>query len=154
MVFPQQKFREILFQLLFSVDFSLDVEEESVEFFMKEFLITKKVVRAVLEKGKQIQKFLPDIDALITRFSKEYEFDRIAKVEKNILRLGVFELCFTDEVPPKVAIAEAIRITRKFATKESASFVNAVLDALYQSRLNRDSCNKEEHDQLLSLSTE
>ncbi len=87
-----------------------------------------------MAKYQNILLKLEEIDALITRFSLSYQFDRIARVEKNVLRLGVYELCFSESMPPKVAIAEAIRLTRKFSTAESSSFVNAVLDAVFQDR--------------------
>ena len=64
--------------------------------------------------------------------SLNYDFDRIQTVTKNILRLAVFELFFDPSIPPKVAIAEAIRLSRKFSTPESAAFVNALLDHLYR----------------------
>src|SRR5690606_29501809 len=59
-------------------------------------------------------------------------FERIPRVERNILRLAVFELLHDPSVPPTVAIAEAIRLTRKFATPEAATFINAVLDAIFK----------------------
>lgn len=134
MALSQQKFREILFQMLFSQDFSSLEEEEIVGFMMQQLSVTKKTMREVQEKHQKILANLEEIDSLITRFSMSYQFDRIARVEKNILRLGVYEICYGEDVPPKVAISEAIRLTRKFSTAESSSFVNAVLDAIFQDR--------------------
>ena len=80
----------------------------------------------------ELKKHKDEIDQSITTHSKEYEFDRIPRVEKNLIRLGVFEMKYSKETPPKVAISEAIRLARKFATHESAKFVNAILDAIYK----------------------
>ena len=131
MDFSQQKFREIIFQLLFSQDFT-EMEDEVLDFMMEQLSVTKKTMYKAQDKWKLIIAKLPEIDEKIKILSSSYEFGRISKVEKNILRLGVYELCYETSLPPKVVIAEAIRLTRKFSTPEGASFVNAVLDALFQ----------------------
>jgi N utilization substance protein B len=130
---PQQKFREVVFQLLYSFDLGLSSEEEMIPFLMKELAVTKKVVRNALNKVKLILSHEKDIDALIAKTSISYSFDRIQSVERNVLRLGTYELLFDDSIPPKVAIAEAVRLARKFGTPECAAFINAVLDAIYKS---------------------
>jgi transcription antitermination protein NusB len=135
MVLSQQKFREIVLQLLYSQDIGRPDENEMIELIMAELAISKKNVRLAQEKAKQIFSKLSEIDPLITSVSITYDFDRIQTVTKNILRLGVFELFFDSQIPPKVAIAEAIRLSRKFNTPESASFVNALLDNLYQASI-------------------
>jgi len=129
MALAPQKFREILFQLIYNDDFGGDIE--IVEMLMAQLAVTKRVVReAVVVKDKFLEK-RGEIDALIARHSKSYDFERIPRVERNVIRLGVYELLFAPDVPPKVVIAEAIRLTRKFATPEAATFVNALLDAVY-----------------------
>jgi N utilization substance protein B len=132
MAIAPQKFREIVFQLLFCQSFSSSEEDEVLEFMMQELKVTKKVMKEGLEKCKKILEHLVEIDGLISRFSEAYEFKRISEVEKSILRLGIYELYYADSIPPKVALSEAVRLTCKFATAESAAFVNAVLDAVYQ----------------------
>lgn len=131
MDFSQQKFREIIFQLLFSQDFT-EMEEEVLDFMMEQLSVTKKTMYKAQDKWRLIVAKLPEVDEKIKILSSSYDFDRISKVEKNILRLGVYELSYETSLPPKVVIAEAIRLTRKFSTPEGASFVNAVLDALFQ----------------------
>ena len=134
MAISQQKFREIVFQLLFSQDFVVTEEDEIVDFMMQQLAVTKKTMRQAQEKWRSIVSHISEIDETIRKFSSAYDLDRIAKVEKSVLRLGIYELCYETGIPPVVVIAEAIRLTRKFATAESSSFVNAVLDALYQDR--------------------
>jgi N utilization substance protein B len=70
---------------------------------------------------------------MIAETSKEYELNRIPRVERNLLRLGAYEICYSD-VPPKVAINEAVRLTKKFATDESGNFINAILDAIFKKK--------------------
>jgi N utilization substance protein B len=92
--------------------------------------VTKKSALLAYARMEKVLAALAGLDAKISAASKEYQFDRISSVEKNALRLGAFEMLCDDEVPPKVAIAEAIRLCRKFATAESAQFVNAILDGV------------------------
>ena len=135
MSIPQQKFRELVFQLLYSYDISKPEEDEMIGLMMKELSVTRKTVRSGLEKMQLIQEKLDDIDETIRRTTVSYSFDRIQTVERNILRLGIYEMLYDDTIPPKVAISESVRLARKFGTPESASFVNAIMDAIYKTTL-------------------
>jgi N utilization substance protein B len=132
MVMPisPQKFREIVFQLLYSNDFGGCAEIAPM--VMAQLCVTKKVVREACELKEGILEKKEVIDALIRDHAQSYEFERIPRIERNVIRLGVYELLFSKNVPPKVAIAEAIRLTRKFATPEAATFVNAILDSIFK----------------------
>lgn len=132
MSLPLQKFREIIFQLLYSYDMAQSKEEDIIPLIMAELAVTKKSVKLGVEKTQKIIEVLNDLDQQITNASLAYSFERIPSVERNILRLGVFEMLYDDEIPPKVAIAEAIRLARKFGSPESSSFVNAILDNIYK----------------------
>lgn len=99
---------------------------------LDQFVVTRKVLHQAMEKVEAIFKKVDEIDTLISNVSKDYDFKRISRVERNILRLGLFELKFEGEVPPKVAIFEAVRLSRKFGTPEGGAFVNAILDAIFQ----------------------
>lgn len=138
MALSPQKFREIVFQLLYSHDFILGEEDDMIDFMMEQLSVTKKSMKEAQEKHQKIFSRISEIDEQIRRFSVSYDLERIGRVEKNILRLGVYELCYDDSIPAKVAIAEAIRLTRKFSTAESGAFINAVLDSLLQDRLSQD----------------
>ncbi len=132
MALPPQKFREIVFQLLYSQDFAPIDSAESIPFMMHELKVTRRAMCEVHERIEKILEKFPEIDQKIEASSVAYSFERISRVEKTILRLGVFELLFDDAIPEKVAIAEAIRLARKFGTPESSQFVNAILDAIYK----------------------
>ena len=137
MALPQQKFREIVFQLMYSHDLAQADDEDMIAMMMPQLEVTKKNIVEALERRQEIQAKIEEIDQLIAQTSESYEFERIPCIERNILRLGIFELLFSS-IPHKVAIAEAIRLTRKFATPEAATFVNAILDKLYQTRVLAD----------------
>lgn len=132
---PAQKFREAVFQMLYSYDIGRGTDEDMIELIMHELAITKKVAKEALSRAQMIRKKLSEIDTMIGKTSQSYTFERIQSVERNVLRLGLYELFFDDTIPPKVALAEAMRLTFKFGTKESTKFVNAILDALYKQSL-------------------
>lgn len=154
MAIPKQKFREIVLLFLYSCDFSGLAEEDSIPFIMKELEVSKKHVLEALDFFKSIQPHLEGIDARIAKHSTSYAFKRIPAVERNILRLGAYELLFSTDLPPKVALAESIRLTRKFATPEGATFVNAVLDAIYQDTVCNSESDPEEADACRALDRE
>lgn len=126
-----QKFREITFQILYSRDIGHPEDDAILELMMGELAVSKKNVKTALEKADKISKHA-EIDPLIASVSTSYTFERIQAVTRNILRLAVYELFFEKEAPPKVIIAEAIRLSKKFCSPESASFANALLDNLYR----------------------
>lgn len=142
MTVPQQKIREVVFQLLYGHDW-LTVREEALHSLIsKEVKVSKKVVIEAQRRVRDIRTHLKELDQIIASSSKSYKLERIPKTERNILRLAAFEILFDDTVPPKVAIAEAIRLGRKFSTPESASFINAVLDEIYHNhKLSNNSSN-------------
>jgi N utilization substance protein B len=132
MVVSAQKNREIIFHLLYSFDFSPYEIKEIFPILMNHHKVTKKSLYAAEEEAKQIQAKLVDIDREISATADAYKLERIPHVEKNLLRLGIFELLYCKDIPPKVAMNEAMRLARKFASAESAQFINAILDAIYK----------------------
>lgn len=76
-----------------------------------------------------------EIDALIVQYAPEWPLEAITLVDKNILRLGVYELVFSEAVPSKVAINEAIELAKSFGGESSGRFVNGVLGAIYRDRV-------------------
>jgi N utilization substance protein B len=79
------------------------------------------LIRGVLDK-------LCEIDGIIADQTRNWDFDRIAKVDRNILRLAIYEMMHRDDIPPVVSINEAIDIAKKFSTENSGRFVNGILD--------------------------
>lgn len=77
-----------------------------------------------------VARNLPRIDALLERSLTNWSLRRLGVVDRNILRLGVAEMMFVDEVPPRVTIREMIHLAERYGTPESARFVNGVLDAI------------------------
>ena len=71
-----------------------------------------------------------EIDALIVRFTQNYQLQRLAAVDRSILRMSVYELIFSTDAPPAVAINEGIEIAKRFGSEESGRFVNGLLDRI------------------------
>ena len=88
----------------------------------------KKVRDFALELARGALAHRDESDALISKYARNYELHRIAAVDRNVLRLAIFEMFHRDEVPPIVAINEAIEIAKRFGTEESGRFVNGILD--------------------------
>jgi N utilization substance protein B len=132
MAIPNQKLREILFLLLFAEMQGMKDETATIELVMDQLKVSKSNVLRMQEKAKLIQAKIHELDDLIQAVVVSYDLERIQTIEKTALRLGAYELLYCKELPPKVAIAEALRLTKKFGTPAATSFVNALLDALYK----------------------
>jgi len=128
MSLPPQKFREIVFQLLYSQDVT-ETLPESIPFMMEALKVTRRHVAEAESKMRQIVAQLEKVDAEIEKVSTAYSFDRISKVEKTVIRLGIYEFLH-EALPLKVMLAEAMRLCRKFGTPEGVHFVNAILDEI------------------------
>jgi N utilization substance protein B len=89
-----------------------------------------RVFAASLVRGAKSQQ--PAIDKRIAESTEHWDLDRMAVVDRNILRMAVYELLFEPAIPGKVAINEAIEIAKKFGTAESSRFINGVLDRIHR----------------------
>ena len=88
---------------------------------------TSTLVRGVVEH-------LPRIDEVLTTYSKGWTLSRMPAVDRNVLRIGVYEMLYLDDVPDAVAVTEAMALVRDLSTDESPSFVNGVLGAILKSK--------------------
>lgn len=80
---------------------------------------------------KGVLKNVEEINKVIVKYAPEWPLDKISPVDRNILRLGIFELKYADDIPPKVAINEAIELAKAFGGPASGRFVNGVLGSIY-----------------------
>ncbi len=142
MSLDKKKRREIVFQILFSKDISPLEKEEMIPFFMKQLKVARSYVKEAICYVETLFSYVEKIDSLIQEHSLEYPLHRIYLVEKNILRLAIFEMLYDPSVSVKQAVIEAIRLSKKFSSQESIKFVNAVLDAIW--KRHSPSCSKSE----------
>ncbi len=79
-----------------------------------------------------VEKRRPEIDELISRYASNWRIERLDAIDRNILRIGIAELRWIDDVPPKVAIHEGVKLATKYGGEDSPGFVNGVLDAVFK----------------------
>ena len=117
-------------QALFSMDMSNAFSAEMFEDYCGCFPPGKRYYRffEYLVKGVLENKVL--IDLVVERYSSNWKIRRMACVDRNILRIGVFEMLFSTDIPVKVSINEAIDIGKRFGTPESGAFINGILDSI------------------------
>ena len=126
--------RTIAMQSLFEWDFNGQKEEltEIVRNHIKEFAGASEDTGFIFELVDGVAKNLSGIDVIITKHAPEWPIEQIPPVDRNVLRIGVYELMFLKQVPPKVAINEAVELGKTFGGESSGKFVNGVLGALYK----------------------
>lgn len=127
--------RTIALQILYQWDFK-GMPENRLSFIvqniLKEFASNLEKQEFVFELIEGAQKNLKAIDSLITKYAPEWPIEKITIVDRNVLRLGIYELKFSKGVPPRVAINEAIELAKTFGGESSGKFINGVLGAIYK----------------------
>lgn len=135
MTIPKRKLREAVLLFLFSSSHLKEKPSEDQGSILKDQLkISNESMQLALLRASKVFENLSLIDGLIEKTSNDYEINRIGKVELSILRLSIYELLIEKELAKEIIIAEAIRLARKFANKESSSYVHALLDTLGKSQ--------------------
>jgi N utilization substance protein B len=117
-------------QALFYMDANKDASPQLLERFCENFPPPKKARPFFMKLVKGVLKTKPQIDTLIERFSKNWSVQRMACVDRNVMRIAVFEMLFCPDIPPKVSINEAIDIGKKFGTEDSGAFINGIVDSI------------------------
>ncbi|MFA6216352.1 MAG: transcription antitermination factor NusB [Candidatus Omnitrophota bacterium] len=125
------KGREFALQILYQIDITHDQYEAALNNFWQvhsEEEIYDDVRQFTGELVKGVVENLALIDAKIAQYAANWELNRMAVVDRNILRLTSFELLFRDDIPPKVAINEGVELAKKYSDVNAGKFVNGILD--------------------------
>ncbi|HET58150.1 MAG TPA: transcription antitermination factor NusB [Deltaproteobacteria bacterium] len=127
----RRRAREIALQVLFQIDMTGIDPHEALDLFWSHFDAPENAreFAAMLILGTT--EHLEAIDTAIRDCSDHWSLERMARVDKNILRMAVFELLYLEEIPPKATLNEAIDLGKTFGSENSGSFVNGILDAFY-----------------------
>jgi N utilization substance protein B len=88
--------------------------------------------RFALELVSGVRDHLADIDSLIAEYSHHWRVDRMTRIDRNVLRIGIFELKYRPEIPRSVSIDEAVELGKTYGTEDSSAFVNGLLDRIAQ----------------------
>ena len=127
----RRKAREVALQFLYQLDVkgAHDPAPYETEFWEQHPVDDQaRTFADALVRGTKLNE--EKIDQIIAQYTEHWDLDRMAVVDRNLLRLAVCELLWHDDVPPKVAINEAIEIAKKFGTRDSSRFINGVLDRI------------------------
>jgi len=122
--------RELAMQALFSLDMSGSFSSDQLADYRSCFPPNKHVSPFFGRLTDGVLAHRADIDDVIERYSSNWKVRRMACVDRNVLRLAVFELLYCSDIPSKVSINEAIDIAKKYGSSESGSFINGILDSI------------------------
>jgi transcription antitermination factor NusB len=127
----RRRSRELAIKVLFHLEFSNDDPAGAFELICNNFgaaedskVFSRELVEGVCEHRKEI-------DGLLSEASEHWRLERIAKLDRTILRIALYELLYRHDVPPKVTINEAVDLGKKFCSEESGAFINGILDKIY-----------------------
>lgn len=124
--------REVALQLLFQRDLNQRIDRTNLERFVHDRLRDETLVSFCLGLYDGVIAQQSDIDRRLSEAAENWRLVRMAAVDRNVLRLGAYELLHTPETPPSVAIDEAITLARRYGSADSSAFVNGILDRLRQ----------------------
>jgi transcription antitermination protein NusB len=128
---PRRKAREYALQMLFQWDITHDrIDQVAATFFQNQPEESDVVVDFARQLVMNTVEHVEKIDDFIRRHAEHWRLDRMATVDRNILRLAVQEFLYDKETPKTVVINEAIEIARRFSAQESPLFINGVLDSI------------------------
>lgn len=126
----RRKARERALQALFFADMCRYDAEDALRLFCTHFNPSEPILSFFTLLTEGVVQNRRSIDVIIERFSKHWKLGRMSCVDRNILRVAVFELLNCTDIPAKVSINEAIEIGKKFGTEDSGAFINGILDSI------------------------
>ena len=126
----RRKAREYALQMLFQWDITRDSVDQIAATFFNGQDEDPSIVVFARQLVTRTVEHVEEIDALIRRHAEHWRLDRMATVDRNLLRLATQEFLFDKETPKTVVINEAIEIARRFSTQESPQFINGILDSI------------------------
>jgi transcription antitermination factor NusB len=141
----RRRSRELAIQVLFHLEINPANPEEAFGLICENFNpvksirpFSKKLVLGVCERKAEL-------DSLIIRASKNWRLERMSYLDRSILRMATFEILCMEDIPPKVTIDEAVEIGKRFGTEDSSSFINGILDNIYNTLYEEGRLKNKEH---------
>jgi N utilization substance protein B len=122
--------REQALQILFFIDLTGTPAEEAFSLFRANFESQDDEVDFTRNLVLGISSRLADLDGNIEKCSENWRLSRMPRIDRNVLRIGAFELLHCPEIPPTVAMDEAIELAKKYGEERSPSFINGILDRI------------------------
>jgi N utilization substance protein B len=122
--------REVALQLLYQHDYNPGLDRPAIEDFVRARLNDRELEPFCLSLYDGVITHASELDSRIQAAAENWRLPRMAGVDRNVLRLGAYELLFAPDTPDPVALDEAIELARRYGTADSTAFVNGILDQL------------------------
>ncbi len=129
----RRKGRELALQALYQIEITGDSSIAAVDLFLQHFEGGAKAKEFARRLVSGVVSQRPDLDRLIEQATENWKLTRLAKVEHELLRLAAYEVVFCPDIPVPVSLDEAVEIAKRFASEDSAGFINGVLDHIAKS---------------------
>lgn len=127
---PRSKAREHALRILYQVDLAHEPLEEGLASYFRHHRVAVGSQPYVETLVRRTSEHREAIDAIIAKRAVNWHVRRMAVIDRNILRLGIYELVFDQDVPPTVVINEAVELAKRYGAPESSKFVNGILDTV------------------------
>jgi len=125
--------REYVLKILYQKDVTgRDFDAVAQHYWETEESIDKEIREFTHRLVFGVKKYISEIDDTISQVATNWQLKRMAIIDRNILRLGVYELLFAPDIPPKVTINEAVDLAKKYGDLESGKFINGILDKIHK----------------------
>jgi N utilization substance protein B len=126
--YSRSRCREWALQFLYQAEFAGPHRPEAVEQFWHHFQAEGAPPAYLLDLVEGVASHREELDAFIVRYSEHWRLERMTIVDRNLLRVAVYELLYQPHIPPKVVINEAVEMAKRFGSEASGGFVNGILD--------------------------
>ena len=121
--------REWALQLLYQAEYTGHRQGETIRFY-RHFQKRGQVPAYLVKLVEGVVAHQEELDALIRQYSEHWRLERMAAVDRNLLRLALYELLHQPTIPAKVVINEAVELAKRYGSEESGSFINGILDRI------------------------
>ena len=126
--------REVVLQVLYQDDLNPQADRQRAADFLRDRLQNNKPLVEFAQKLLDgVLRNRQEVDSLLARFADNWSLERMAATDRNVLRLGAYEILYAD-TPDRVAINEAVELAKRYGSRQSAQFVNGILDRLLKER--------------------
>ena len=126
--YSRSQCREWALQFLYQGEFSEPPDPAALERFWSHFQDEGAPPAYLKELVEGVRSLLEELDALIVRYSEHWRLERMTIVDRNLLRLAIYELLYQPGIPPKVVINEAVEMAKRYGSEASGAFINGILD--------------------------
>jgi N utilization substance protein B len=122
--------RESALQVLYQIDLTQREIDESLNLFWKNFTSTEEARDFCERLVRGVAEHADKINSIIDQCAQHWKMTRMTRIDRNILRMAVYELLYCQDIPPKVTINEAVEIGKRFGSEDSGAFINGILDKI------------------------